>query len=147
MANHKIIASGTTRVIGVGIKTAYIPAPKPSGLSALPGRREDADWIHAPSGSVIRLLWQMTPPADQYEVEVLRLRNSDGGVESRTASVTVTAPFVNWNALKAGLYLVRVRAAESAWVNSKDPVIDGDGASRGWLLHVYLAPVSGGGVR
>lgn len=154
MANHRIRASAATRVVGVGIRTIYMAAPRPRGLTLAidPARvQHPHDIIYAATGDTIRVMWEMTPPAQVYEVQVYRVSMGDGTLPSLIHAAEVTAPMLNWRPPRAGLYSIRVRARVdeqlTGWVTSNEPVISANGASRGWLIQVYLAPVSGGGIR
>lgn len=151
MANHRIRASSTTRIFGVGIKTVYMPAPRPTHLSTNQASTKvtAADLVHASTGLPLRIGWQMTPMAESFEVQLFKVRPSDLGLALAQVAI-ITAPFFNWTPTMAGLYVAWVRARINGeftgWVKSDEPVIDGNGANRGWLIHAYLAPVSGGGI-
>lgn len=151
MANYKIIASGVTRIFGVGIKTLYLPAPRPVDfVPQAEGTTTIASMIHMATGHMARFHWQMPVAADQFEVQVYKVRPSDLG-QALVRSSIVTAPLFTWTPAKVGIYAIWVRAKVNGtftgWVKSDEPVITGDGASPGWLINTYLAPISGGGIK
>lgn len=139
MADRRIVASGTTRVFGVGIKTTYTPAPR------LYLRNVTAPYRIAmvPTGGMVILNWG--DELKEFDVEVARLSYATLAREVTQRIATVGGD-INWIPTKVGLYAFRVRErwpTAGPWIDSLDSPADG---ARGWIVQSYLAPVSGGGI-
>jgi hypothetical protein len=140
VANHKITASGTTRVEGVGNRTVYTraaPAPR-----LLPVNTPLAyNVISVATGSPFTFAW---PDLDGavFDVEVRRL-SSSSLAPVQTMTVQMPGHSLVWTPTKVALYSFRVRANPGPWIDSMDHSADG---ARGWIVQTYLAPVSGGGI-